>query len=81
MTEYNNLLELAASFGAINVTNEHHEYSGMTKACLVDRLKQHLATVNGHITATDPEKIYDNRKYYNQAHNLLTMGTCRHRPF
>jgi hypothetical protein len=76
LTEYNNLLELAASFGAINVTNEHHEYSGMTKACLVDLLKQHLATVNGHIAVTDSE-FYDNRKYYNQAHHCLKIGAFK----
>jgi hypothetical protein len=38
---------------------------------LVDSLKQNLA---GCITVTDTEKIYDNRKYYNQAHNLLKIG-------
>jgi 16S rRNA G966 N2-methylase RsmD len=50
------------------------EYSGMTEACLVDRLKQNLATITIHITGTDPRKIYDIRKYYNQAHNLLKIG-------
>jgi hypothetical protein len=72
---------MIARFNELTSTMSPPARSGMTKACLVDRLKQHLATVNGHITATDPEKIYDNRKYYNQAHNLLTMGACRHRPF
>ncbi|MGC2574342.1 MAG: DNA methyltransferase [Candidatus Nitrosopolaris sp.] len=32
--------------------------SGMTEACLVDRLKQNLATTTGRITVTDTEKIY-----------------------
>lgn len=53
------------------------EYSGMTEACLVDHLKQNLATITGCITVTDGEKIYDNRKYYNQAHNLLKIGAYR----
>jgi len=53
------------------------EYYGMTEACLVDRLKQNLATITGCIKVTCTEKIYDNRKYYNQAHNLLKIGACR----
>lgn len=53
------------------------EYCGMTEACLVDRLKQNLATITESITVTDTEKIYDNRKYYNQAHNLLKIATRR----
>ncbi|MFY9794285.1 MAG: hypothetical protein WAJ93_01200, partial [Candidatus Nitrosopolaris sp.] len=63
------------------MTNQDPEYSGMTNACIVDRLKQRLATVEGHIPTTDTEKIYDNRKYYNQAHNLLTIGACRPVPY
>jgi hypothetical protein len=39
-----------------------------TKECLVDRLKQHLATVE------DKEGKYDSRKYYNQAHDMLKIG-------
>jgi hypothetical protein len=53
------------------------EYCGMTEACLVDRLKQNLATVTECITVTDIDKIYDNRKYYNQAHNLLKIAAFR----
>jgi hypothetical protein len=53
------------------------EYSAMTEACLMDRLKQNLATVTVSIKVTDTEKIYDNRKYYNQAHALLKIGACR----
>jgi hypothetical protein len=53
------------------------EYSAMTEACLVDCLKQNLATITERITITDTEKIYDNRKYYNQAHTLLKIGACR----
>lgn len=56
---------------------EASEYSGMTQACLVDCLKQNLVTITERITITDTEKIYDNRKYYNQAHTLLKIGTCR----
>jgi hypothetical protein len=40
----------------------------MTKDCLVDRLKQHLATIE------DAEGKYDDRKYYNQAHDMLKIG-------
>ena len=53
------------------------ECSGMTEACLVDRLKQNLATITECITVTGTEKICDNRKYYNQAHNLLKIGAFR----
>lgn len=53
------------------------EYSAMTEACLVDCLKQNLATITERITITDTEKIYDNRKYYNQAHNLLKIRACK----
>ena len=53
------------------------EHFGMTEACLVDRLKQNLATVTASIKVTDTEKIYDNRKYYNQAYNLLKIGAFR----
>jgi DNA modification methylase len=58
-------------------TYKDTEYTGMTEACLVDRLKQNLATITECITVTGTEKIYDNRKYYNQAHNLLKIGACR----
>jgi hypothetical protein len=44
----------------------------MTKACLVDRLKQHLVSIEG-----EEEGRYDNRKYYNQAHDLLKIGRFR----
>ena len=53
------------------------EYSGMTESCLVDCLKQNLATITGRITASDTEKISDIRKYYNQANNLLKIGAFR----
>ena len=43
----------------------------MTKACLVDRLKQHLATIE------DTEWKYDRRKYYNQAHDKLKIGAFK----
>jgi 16S rRNA G966 N2-methylase RsmD len=53
------------------------ECSAMTDACLVDCLKQNLATITECIKVTNTEKIYDNRKYYNQAHNLLKIGVFR----
>jgi len=48
------------------------DYSEWTSAYLVDRLKQHLATVE-----TKEEVRYDNRKYYNQAHDLLKIGAFK----
>jgi hypothetical protein len=59
------------------VTYNDPEYSGMTEAFLVDRLKQNLVTITGCVTVTDKEKIFDNRKYYNQAHDLLKIGAFR----
>lgn len=52
------------------------EYSEWTSAYLVDRLKQHLATVE-----TNEEVRYDNRKYYNQAHDLLKIGAFKPVPY
>jgi hypothetical protein len=46
-----------------NLLEEDPGCSGMTKACLVDRLKQQLATVRGYIrshasdSTTDPENV------------------------
>lgn len=40
----------------------------MTKYCLVDRLKQHLATTEGI------DRKYDKRRYYNQAYDMLKIG-------
>jgi tRNA G10 N-methylase Trm11 len=57
------------------------EYSGMTEACLVDRLKQNLAIITGCIKIADTEKNYDIRKYYNQARNLLKIGAFGHVPY
>jgi hypothetical protein len=53
------------------------EYSAMTEACLVDCLKQNLATIMEYIKVSGTEKIYDNRKYYNQVHNLLKIGAFK----
>ena len=47
-------------------------YSEWTSAYLEDRLKQHLATIE-----TKDEAWYDNRKYYNRAHDLLKIGAFR----
>ena len=55
------------------MTTQNIQDSGMTKACLVDRLKQHLVSIE-----SQEEGKYDNRKYYNQAHNLLKI--CAFQP-
>lgn len=47
----------------------------MTNLCLVDRLKQHLATIE------DSEGKYDHRKYYNQAHDMLKIGAFKPVPY
>jgi hypothetical protein len=54
------------------MTTQNIQDSGMTKACLVDRLKQHLASIE-----SQEEGKYDNRKYYNQAHSLLKIGALK----
>jgi hypothetical protein len=51
------------------------EYPSMTKSCLVDRVKKRLASIESE------EGEYDNRKYYNQAHNLLKIGAFKHVPY
>ena len=53
------------------MTQQFEHSGGMTKACLVDLVKHHLATV------VSEEGKYDNRKYYNQAHNLLKIGVFK----
>jgi 16S rRNA G966 N2-methylase RsmD len=55
----------------------HTDCSAMTEACLVDCLKQNLATIMEYIKVSGTEKIYDNRKYYNQVHNLLKIGAFK----
>jgi hypothetical protein len=53
----------------MDMTGQLVDYVGdVTKACLVDLLKHHLGTV------ISEEGKYDNRKYYNRAHNLLKIG-------
>jgi hypothetical protein len=52
------------------------DYSEWTSAYLVDRLKQYLATIE-----TSEEVRYDNRKYYNQAHNMLNIGAFKPVPY
>jgi len=59
------------------VTPYHPGCSAMTEACLVDCLKQNLATIMECIKVSGTEKIYDNRKYYNQVHNLLKIGAFK----
>jgi hypothetical protein len=46
-----------------------------TKACLVDHLKHHLATVES------VDGKYDNRRYYNQAHDMLKIGRFKPAPY
>lgn len=67
----NDPADLAASH------NENtHVYPSMTKECAVDRLKQHLATIEG----ADLSDEYDTRKYYNQAHGMLKIGAFKPAP-
>jgi hypothetical protein len=40
-------------------------------------LKQHLAIFEASITSSDDEKVYDHRKYYEQAHKLLLFGALK----
>lgn len=48
--------------------SQRTEYFGeVTEACLLDRLKQHLASIERG------EGVYANRGYYNQAHVLLKI--------
>ena len=44
---------------------------------IVDRLKQHLATVNLREKDVCTKKIFDSRKYYNQAHDYLKAGAFK----
>ncbi len=57
------------------MTSQDPEYSAMTTACLVDHLKQHLASIESE------EGKYDNRKYYIQAHNQLIIGAFKPVPY
>jgi len=51
-------------------------HSEFTTNCLVERFKQELAYVIG----AEQDQL-DNRKYYNQAHNLLKIGALKPTPF
>jgi hypothetical protein len=57
------------------MTIQNLEYSRITKACLVDRLKQNLASIE------NDEGKHDNRKYYNQAHSILIIGAFKPVPY
>ena len=57
------------------IENPNLEYIMMTKGCLVNRVKRHLATIEG----TDGE--YDERRYYNQAHDMLKIGAFKPVPY
>jgi hypothetical protein len=54
------------------MTSQRIDYiKEVTKACLVDLVKHHLATV------VSEEGKYNNRKYYNQAFGLLRIGAYK----
>jgi hypothetical protein len=54
--------------------NGHH---ARTTNYLIDRLKQHLATLEVPTTQGTDEKTYDKRKYYQQAHKPLFFGALK----
>jgi hypothetical protein len=49
-----------------------------TESYLVDRLKQHLATVESsnkdYENNLQDHRVFDSRKYYNRAHHFLKIG-------
>jgi hypothetical protein len=59
------------------MTIEVNEYDAWTPNYLVDRLKQHLATSEVPAALGIDEKIYDKRKYYQQAHESLFFGALK----
>jgi hypothetical protein len=44
---------------------------------IVDRLKRHLATIDLKNTGGDTKRVFDSRKYYNQAHDYLKIGAFK----
>ncbi|MGC2683959.1 MAG: hypothetical protein WA323_19030 [Candidatus Nitrosopolaris sp.] len=58
------------------MTTQNIQDSGMTKAYLVDLLKQHPASIE-----RQEEGKYDNRRYYDQAHNLLITDAFKPVPY
>jgi hypothetical protein len=56
---------------------EINEHEPWTKNYLVDRLKRHLATFDVSVRPSNDEKIYDHRKYYQQAHKSLLFGALK----
>ena len=58
------------------MTTQNIQDSGMTKAYLVDLLKQRLASIE-----SQEEGKYDNRRYYDQAHNLLITDAFKPVPY
>lgn len=59
---------------------EVDEHEQWTKNYLVDHLKQHLATFEVAITPSDDKRVYDNRRYYQQAHESLIVGVLKPAP-
>jgi hypothetical protein len=64
----------------MEVLHEVREHEQWTTNYLVDRLKQHLATFEVSVTSNDDRKVYDNRKYYQQAHESLLFGVLKPTP-
>lgn len=67
---------MAPNEHAVDANNEKaiDNANVMTSACLVDRLKQNLAIVKG------TNGKYDDRKYYNEAHEMLKIGAFKPAP-
>lgn len=68
-----------------NAEWENHEdnYELYTINYLIDALKKHLATFEQPIEIKkneDKKKIFDSRKYYDQAHHLLKIGAFKPTP-
>ena len=59
------------------MTIEVNEHDAWTTNYLIDRLKQHLATFEIPVAPNNDERIFDNRKYYQQAHKSLFFGALK----
>jgi hypothetical protein len=59
------------------MTIEVKECHPWTSNYLIDRLKQHLATFEIPVAPDNDDKIYDNRKYCQQAHKSLFFGALK----
>jgi hypothetical protein len=56
-------------------------YEAWTKSHLIDRLKQHLATAEYSVSDCKDNlqcsRVFDSRRYYNQAHHFLKIGAFK----